>query len=331
MICARSRQDQLHHVKTLNLWGGNLKDVSIIKELTNVEVLSLSLNSISSLQIFSHCTKLRELYLRKNNVHQLEEICYLQKLPALEVLWLSENPCSEHPNYRKYVLEKIPHLKKLDDVEVLPSEFQARMPQSVSSQQDCEENEKNIDTATPPQPTRQQQHFEEQWRECSRRTAAMNTATDAPDREEQWRVDGKKATASVIKTPERGEIQDRDSITVKGTPERRILQAIPSTKSGGSTMNQSAQPTHTGSHRGMTSIPAGHRGNSQTRNRAQRDTKSQMEGSKRSRKKQHNILSAVYALLETLDESGLEWVQKEVNNRLLKVRRSQAHLHQHQQ
>jgi Leucine-rich repeat (LRR) protein len=48
--------------------------VSILQDLSNVEVLSLSVNRIASLHFFAYCTKLQELYLRKNSVSNLDEV-----------------------------------------------------------------------------------------------------------------------------------------------------------------------------------------------------------------------------------------------------------------
>lgn len=84
----------------MNLWGNDLDDLSILIEFPNIEILSLSLNKINSLKDFAHCTKLTELYLRKNLIAELSEINYLVHLPNLRVLWLSHNPCAEHPYYR---------------------------------------------------------------------------------------------------------------------------------------------------------------------------------------------------------------------------------------
>lgn len=52
--------------------------MSILKELKNVEVLSLSVNKISSLYDFQFCKNLKELYLRKNLINDLSEIYYLK-------------------------------------------------------------------------------------------------------------------------------------------------------------------------------------------------------------------------------------------------------------
>jgi len=80
-------------------------------------VLSLfSVNRISTLRDFRCCLALKDLYLRKNCIQDLAELAYLQDLPNLRVLWLSENPCAYLPNYRKTVLQYLPNLLKLDNI-----------------------------------------------------------------------------------------------------------------------------------------------------------------------------------------------------------------------
>jgi Leucine-rich repeat (LRR) protein len=66
-----SEQDpfySLEDVRSLNLWGQGLSDLSIVTKMPNIEVLSLSVNKITSLAAFANCTRLQELYLRKNEV-----------------------------------------------------------------------------------------------------------------------------------------------------------------------------------------------------------------------------------------------------------------------
>lgn len=95
---------RLDEIKSLNCSCYGLQDISILAELKNVEVLSLSLNKISSLRDFSRCFKLKELYLRKNEVPSLSDIDYLRGLPELTTLWLSENPVAESQGYRMSVV-----------------------------------------------------------------------------------------------------------------------------------------------------------------------------------------------------------------------------------
>lgn len=60
--------------------------------------------------------RLKELYLRKNSINDISEIGFLKKLPKLRVLWLSDNPCADNPNYRNTVLKNLPKLIRLDNV-----------------------------------------------------------------------------------------------------------------------------------------------------------------------------------------------------------------------
>ena len=133
LIVMKCKSDKLHSIKNVNLWGNDIDDVSVLSELPSVEIVSLSLNKISSLKDFSRCPKLSEIYLRKNCVSDLKEVLYLAKLPHLKVLWLSQNPCADHPYYRQFVVKTLPKLVKLDNAEITPDERQAAMSFNIDS------------------------------------------------------------------------------------------------------------------------------------------------------------------------------------------------------
>jgi cilla- and flagella-associated protein len=139
LIMQRSKTDNFDKIKNLNLWGNDLEDVSILRELPNVEVLSLSVNKITSLKEFSHCKKLTELYLRKNAINDLTEIQYLSGLEYLRVLWLWDNPCAEHEHYRAFVIKTLPNLVKLDNTAISPEERTSDLKINF-----------NLDSAKPP-------------------------------------------------------------------------------------------------------------------------------------------------------------------------------------
>jgi len=124
MIVARTRVSDLSNVKKLNCWGADLDDVTVLRRLENVEMLSLSLNSIESLADFQHCKKLQELFLRKNNINSLRELLWLKDLGKLKNLWLAENPCSEENGckYRQTVIHNLPQLEKLDNITISSQE-----------------------------------------------------------------------------------------------------------------------------------------------------------------------------------------------------------------
>ncbi|KAJ3031962.1 hypothetical protein HDV00_008086 [Rhizophlyctis rosea] len=114
-------------VKNLNLWGQNLTDVSILKSLPSLEVVSLALNSLTSLSSFSHLSKLCELYLRRNQISNIHEVQHLSGLKELRILWLCENPIAERSDYRKAVVRAVPWLEVLDDKPVTEVERAAAM------------------------------------------------------------------------------------------------------------------------------------------------------------------------------------------------------------
>ena len=118
----KCKTNKLTSIKNLNLWGNDLEDISIIKDMPNIEICSLSLNKICSLKDFSTCKNLTELYLRKNLVTDLQEIKYLTLCPSLKVLWLWDNPIADHPLYRPYIVKMLPNLIKLDNAGVTPEE-----------------------------------------------------------------------------------------------------------------------------------------------------------------------------------------------------------------
>ncbi|NXN96256.1 CU002 protein, partial [Rhinopomastus cyanomelas] len=124
-VLARAKAAALDGVRRLNCWGSRLTDISICRDLPNIEVITFSVNGISDLEPLHQCQNLSELYLRKNNIASLNELFYLKNLPRLRVLWLSENPCcgSDPHRYRMTVLRNLPSLQKLDNQAVTEEEL----------------------------------------------------------------------------------------------------------------------------------------------------------------------------------------------------------------
>ncbi|XP_030066273.1 cilia- and flagella-associated protein 410 [Microcaecilia unicolor] len=125
VVLSRAKAGELECVRKLNCWGCRLTDISICRELPNIEVITLSVNDISTLEPLSQCQNLCELYLRKNSIQSLAELFYLKELPHLKILWLAENPCCEQDpqRYRMTVLRNLPNLRKLDNKTVTEEEL----------------------------------------------------------------------------------------------------------------------------------------------------------------------------------------------------------------
>ena len=66
LIVNKCKNDNLKEIKNINLWGCDLDDMSMLRQLPNLEVASLSVNKIAQMSDFALCLKLQELFLRKN-------------------------------------------------------------------------------------------------------------------------------------------------------------------------------------------------------------------------------------------------------------------------
>eukprot|EP00930_Biecheleria_cincta_P059823 TRINITY_DN45545_c0_g1_i1.p1 TRINITY_DN45545_c0_g1~~TRINITY_DN45545_c0_g1_i1.p1 ORF type:complete len:510 (+),score=89.89 TRINITY_DN45545_c0_g1_i1:42-1571(+) len=122
MVFMRTKCNRMDLIKNLNLWGNDLQDISVIRAMPNLEVLSLSVNQVSTLKDLRYCPKLAELYLRKNDIFDISEILHLRSLTQMKVIWLSDNPCATLPFYRQYVLHHLPGLTKIDAQDVTEDE-----------------------------------------------------------------------------------------------------------------------------------------------------------------------------------------------------------------
>jgi len=126
MVLQKCKADSIQKIKKLDVFSSELDEVSIIKSMPYLEICSLSLNSISTLEFFSTSQNMTELYLRKNKVSDLFEILHLQNCIKLKVLWLWDNPISQHPLYRQFIIKNLPNLVKLDNT-----------PVSIEERQEC--------------------------------------------------------------------------------------------------------------------------------------------------------------------------------------------------
>ena len=117
IIYNRIGTDKLDSIKTLNLWGNNLDDITLLSEMPYLEILSLSNNQIKDIKSLKNLKNLKELYLKENNISDFSQLEFLKNCKKLEILNLSENPITSQQNYRQKILDMLPNLKKLDDIE----------------------------------------------------------------------------------------------------------------------------------------------------------------------------------------------------------------------
>lgn len=128
LISSKSKGKPFDSIKKLNCWASNLKDVTLLREMTHLEVLTLSVNQITTLKDIQFCTELRELYIRDNKIADINEIFYLKNLKKLKILWLADNECSRDSmydsSYRLTVIRNLPNLQKLDNSNVTSEEIE---------------------------------------------------------------------------------------------------------------------------------------------------------------------------------------------------------------
>ena len=141
LIAQKVKSDRIESIRNLNLWGSNIEDISIIEEMPSLEVVSLSVNKIRTLKPFANLDNLRELYLRRNLISNLNEIKFLTDCQNLSVLWLSENPICDNPNYRSVVICVLPQLHKLDDITITDEERDKAQKKLRGETQDDDDDE----------------------------------------------------------------------------------------------------------------------------------------------------------------------------------------------
>ena len=141
LIAQKVRSDRIESIRNLNLWGSNIEDISIIREMPSLEIVSLSVNKIRTLKPFANLDNLRELYLRRNLISNLNEIKFLTDCQNLSVLWLSENPICDNPNYRSVVICVLPQLQKLDDITITDEERDKAQKKLRGETQDDDDDE----------------------------------------------------------------------------------------------------------------------------------------------------------------------------------------------
>lgn len=122
LISQKAKTDIIEKITKINLWGNNIDDISIIEEMKQLQIISLSVNKISSLKAFKNHQNITELSLRSNNIFDFNEVRYLSSCPNLRVLWLNDNPISEDEEYRSKVIQLLPQITKLDDILIAESE-----------------------------------------------------------------------------------------------------------------------------------------------------------------------------------------------------------------
>ncbi|CDW90829.1 leucine rich repeat family protein [Stylonychia lemnae] len=313
MLLQKCKAEKLTQIKNVNLWGNDLDDLSVLQDLPNVEIVSLSLNKISTLRDFQNCSKLQELYLRKNQISDLAEVRYLQHLSNLRVLWLSHNPCQDHPSYRQYIIKILPNLIKLDNTEVTQEE---RQQAKLMSMDHINQSSRVIDPNLQRKPSQVnvlQQNNMIQNHQPQQQPSVLQSQSKSPFKGE---INPKKIVLDSQNQQQQPIIQ-RQNIQHVGSSQSQQQQPQIIKKS------HSVRPSSALNERSSCSVNSGFNSINVSNNQQQQQQQQNQAPAQDGRNE--NILCAVLALLKELGESELELVKRDIEKKIMMKQQSQQH------
>ncbi|XP_040899577.1 centrosomal protein of 72 kDa isoform X1 [Toxotes jaculatrix] len=127
----------LGDVRSLSLPGTYEEKIrhlgNALNNFVRLKSLDLSCNALVSIEGVQHLKKLERLILYYNCIPSLEEVKVVYELSALRELDLRLNPLTKsYPNYRLYLVQAMPNLRKLDSCPVRDTERKATIMQFSS-------------------------------------------------------------------------------------------------------------------------------------------------------------------------------------------------------
>ncbi|XP_050510562.1 cilia- and flagella-associated protein 410 isoform X4 [Diabrotica virgifera virgifera] len=301
MVIARTKISDLSKIKRLNCWGSELEDVTLLRRMPSVEVLSLSINKINTLVDFQFCQRLEELYIRQNDIRDVCQVMYLQCLPNLKNLWLGENPCANSEGYRLAVIRALPQLQKLDNVQVTPEEIReaqrnGKILVHPEDSQD-ESEEEYVQQTMPIQRSASRDHYSEN----------ENSPPHISPRRREESSPKKQEVQRRTYSPEQEYVERRSVAYDRESP--RQQQYYDEYTNG----NGERYSYHSGSEYCVTQVPADR---ARDRERYTCPAAHRSHFTRRPVTRNSNILSAVLCLVKELDYPSLEVVEMAVRCRM---------------
>ena len=127
IIYLKTKNSNLSVIKSLNIPNSNLSDLSILKTMPNLQIISFPSNKIKTLKYFENLSNLKELNLNNNLINDINEINYLKNCPKLNKISLKENPINSLRGYRYYIINFIPNIKNIDGIIISKEEKEMAM------------------------------------------------------------------------------------------------------------------------------------------------------------------------------------------------------------
>lgn len=112
---------------TLDISDNEIKKFDNFPRSLRLRTVLLTNNHITRLdgKAGKNLANLEHLVLTNNRIVNLSELDALASFPSLSSLSLVDNPVTRRPNYRAYVINKVPQLKILDFRKIKPKEREA--------------------------------------------------------------------------------------------------------------------------------------------------------------------------------------------------------------
>ncbi|XP_060739295.1 centriolin isoform X2 [Tachysurus vachellii] len=108
--------EKLHQVRELHLSNNRIRKIEGLEQMANLQILNLANNSIEHVPLWmgKKLRSLQKLNLQKNKIFSLHELAKLKHLKSLTELMLAENPVSDLPHYRLFIVFHLRSLQFLD-------------------------------------------------------------------------------------------------------------------------------------------------------------------------------------------------------------------------
>ena len=113
------------NLKILYLQSNLIPKMEGLQKLKQLEYLNLAVNNVSKIEGIRGLETLAKLDLTLNfvDIEDLEESMEnLSECEAMNDLYMTGNPCTHWPDYKEYVMGKVPQLRRLDGEDITKSQ-----------------------------------------------------------------------------------------------------------------------------------------------------------------------------------------------------------------
>ncbi|GAA6098348.1 centriolin isoform X4 [Tachysurus ichikawai] len=138
--------EKLHQLRELHLYNNRIRKIEGLEQMANLQILNLANNSIEHVPLWmgKKLRSLQKLNLQKNKIFSLHELAKLKHLKSLTELMLAENPVSDLPHYRLFIVFHLRSLQFLDGQPISEQEREKAHQRFHSEEVDRLEQEQEV-------------------------------------------------------------------------------------------------------------------------------------------------------------------------------------------